>query len=219
MKKADSLGVNVGCGRSPTPGWFNFDNSMAVRLAQAPWLISLCTRIGLIGAETEKFARAALEHGVRFARASELPLPDQSVDVVYSSHMFEHLSRSESRAFLAEALRVLRPLGWIRLAVPDLRRLAEQYVENRDGDAFVDSTYLGATELSGLLSRMRLLLVGHRHHLWMYDVDSLVRVLTNAGFVNVGPVEAGETRLPNQDALDLREREDESIYVEGQKPT
>jgi SAM-dependent methyltransferase len=42
-----------------------------------------------------------------------LPIPDQSVDVVYSFIVFQHLEHLEvHRALLAETARVLRPGGW-----------------------------------------------------------------------------------------------------------
>jgi predicted SAM-dependent methyltransferase len=40
--------------------------------------------------------------------------------------MIEHLDRREARSFLAEARRVLRPGGVLRLAAPDLSRLVDQ---------------------------------------------------------------------------------------------
>lgn len=51
----------------------------------------------------------------------------------------------------------------------------------------------------------------------MYDGPSLARRLKEAGFRVASVVSAGETTMPDPGALDLREREDESVYVEGTK--
>jgi SAM-dependent methyltransferase len=67
-----------------------------------------------------------------------LPFPDHSFDVVYHSHVLEHLRRSDARAFIKECLRVLAPGGVLRVAVPDLEGICRLYLENlssaRQGD-------------------------------------------------------------------------------------
>ena len=30
--------INIGCGKTPTNGWINFDNSPAIKLANSPFL-------------------------------------------------------------------------------------------------------------------------------------------------------------------------------------
>jgi hypothetical protein len=70
----------------------------------------------------------------------------------------------------------------------------------------------------GIRARMKMALIGPRHHLWMYDGPSLARLLTDAGFTNVAIVPAGTTNIPEPGELDLAERADESTYVEGFQP-
>jgi hypothetical protein len=43
--------------------------------------------------------------------------------------VLEHLTRNQARALLAECFRVLRPGGIVRLAVPDLERIAREYLD------------------------------------------------------------------------------------------
>jgi len=64
--------------------------------------------------------------------ARELPFPDGSFDVVYHSHLLEHLSKSNGARLLRECFRVLRSGGVIRVAVPDLERIARLYLEVLD---------------------------------------------------------------------------------------
>jgi ubiquinone/menaquinone biosynthesis C-methylase UbiE len=45
-----------------------------------------------------------------------LPFPDNSFDVVYCSHVFEHIP--DDRHAIRECLRVLKPSGWAILLVP-----------------------------------------------------------------------------------------------------
>jgi hypothetical protein len=62
------------------------------------------------------------------------------------------------------------------------------------------------------------MLVGPRHHLWMYDGNSLRALLERHGFVNASELPPGKTHIPETGALDLAEKADESVYVEAQKP-
>jgi SAM-dependent methyltransferase len=60
------------------------------------------------------------------------PFADETFDVVYHSHVLEHFPRRLGFALLQECHRVLKPGGAIRVAVPDLERIARLYVEALD---------------------------------------------------------------------------------------
>jgi SAM-dependent methyltransferase len=141
-----------------------------------------------------------------------------SVDAIYTSHMLEHLDRAQARRFLAEVYRVLIPGGIVRVSVPDLGRLAERYRIAGDADAFVEGLLMFTTNPSTWRQRLRLALVGFRHHLWMYDASSLTKLLLACGFVEAASLPAGTTHIPSPGQLNLREREEESIYVEAARP-
>ncbi|MBN2964469.1 methyltransferase domain-containing protein [Sulfurospirillum sp. T05] len=57
-----------------------------------------------------------------------LPFANEGFDVVYSSHVLEHLSKTFAPKFLKECYRVLKPSGIIRVVVPDLEQLARNYL-------------------------------------------------------------------------------------------
>lgn len=206
------LRVNVGCGDSPTPGWVNIDNSPSVRLAALPWLWPLLPRT------QREFAKAARDGGVQHGSATRLNLPAASAAAIYSSHMVEHLDRAEARAFLAEARRALKPGGVLRLVLPDLRRYVDAYKRHGDADAFVASTMMGTARPRSIREWFRYILTGPRHHLWMYDGPSLARLLADAGYRDVQVLPPGRSSIVDPGALNLRERADESVYVEGRCP-
>lgn len=62
-----------------------------------------------------------------------IPLPDDSYDVVYHSHVLEHLPRENAAAFIKECFRVLKKGGVIRVVVPDLEQVMREYLRNLDG--------------------------------------------------------------------------------------
>lgn len=57
-----------------------------------------------------------------------LPFPDASFDVVYHSHLLEHLPLEKAPFFMRECNRVLKAGGVIRVLVPDLEQAAKLYL-------------------------------------------------------------------------------------------
>jgi SAM-dependent methyltransferase len=217
--EATPMRVNVGCGATPTRGWLNLDGSLTVRLARVPGLIPAAHRLGLVTKQQLAFTRVVQEAGIRPANAARrLPLSNSSVEVLYTSHMVEHLTRVEARRFLAEAFRVLRPGGFIRVAVPNLGLYVARYLDSTDADAFIEGTLLGIDAPRGPLQRVKSLLTGSNGHMWMYDEASALRLLSSGGFVDGEALRAGQTTIPDPGALDLHERDAESLYVEARKP-
>ena len=211
--------LNIGCGLSPTPGWLNFDNSPSVRVAGWPVLSSALAGLGLLGGPSARLGAMTQRGNVRFANAANrIPCPDGCSSAVYSSHMIEHLDRSEARAFLAEVMRVLQPGGVVRIAAPDLSVLIRDYLEDRDADGFVSGIHMGLDRPSGLRGWAKWTLVGPRHHLWMYDGESMAALLREAGFKDAAVMPAGSTRIAQPGQLDLSERARESVYVEAVRP-
>ena len=60
-----------------------------------------------------------------------IPLDDESVDLIYSSHLIAYFDREEIDDVLEEWYRVLKPGGILRLATPDFRKLSRLYVEGQ----------------------------------------------------------------------------------------
>lgn len=58
-----------------------------------------------------------------------LPFPDESFDVVYHSHLLEHIPLIKALPFMKECYRVLKPGGIVRVLVPDLEQIAKLYLE------------------------------------------------------------------------------------------
>ena len=132
--------------------------------------------------------------------------------------MLEHLDRAEAILFLKEANRILKRGGMIRLALPDISIAIDEYNKNKDADEFIEKTHMGLMRPRTLAERLRMLLVGTRHHHWMYDGKSLSTILLKNGFADAVVLAAGETTIANPGSLNLREYEGWSVYVEAKKP-
>ena len=213
--------INVGCGMSPTKGWKNFDNSWSIRLASKPIVVSMLKALGGLKSTQLEYIEFARERNIHihWADASKhLPLADNSVDNLYSSHMLEHLDRQKAQSFLKEAKRVIKPGGIIRIVVPDLRLLVDDYIKNGDANEFMIKLKMYKVMPGSLIEKLKYLFVGDRHHQWNYDADSLSSLLKISGFENTSVLKVGSTTISHPGSLDLYERAEQSLYIEAKKP-
>ena len=212
--------INIGCGQTPTRDWRNFDNSLSLRLSQIPLIPNILHRLGFLEGSQYQFIKFARENDIEYGDATKgLALANESCEAVYSSHMLEHLDRSGVDTFLKEVYRILCPNGIIRIAVPDIRKQIEQYIESGDADSFIEATHMCVPRPTSLSQKLRLLLVGTRHHQWMYDGQSLSRLLHKHGFIEAEIMPAGKTNISEPGSLDLQEWVSKSVYVEARKPS
>src|SRR5688572_14136583 len=87
--------VNLGCGPSANPDYINVD--------------------------TRGYA-----HVHHISTIESLPMfPDNTVDLLYASHVIEHIDRRQLPIALREWLRALKPGGTLRFGVPDFDNLVE----------------------------------------------------------------------------------------------
>ena len=211
-----SVRVNIGCGQTPTDGWKNFDNSPALKLAKSPVKFVISKALGLLTKEQIANVEWNRAHSIIFADASkELPLPTNSVACLYTSHMFEHLSREDGVKFLRESFRVLEAGGVIRISVPDLTKAVDFYRVSGDADQFMEAIYVTAPKIDTWQQKIRVFFAGYRHHQWMYDGESLSKLMAEIGFCDVLIQQPGSSMMMNATGLDLFERSGESVYVEG----
>lgn len=63
---------------------------------------------------------------------SGLPFKDNSFDVAYSSHFFEHLHTQDATFVISEVYRVLKKGGILRIVVPDLEGVCKEYIKMID---------------------------------------------------------------------------------------
>lgn len=211
--------INIGCGQTPIKGWRNFDKSLSVHLSKIPLLALFLYKLGLLGEPEYAFAKFCRLNHIEYGDARKrLPLANGSIDVFYSSHMIEHLDQADAAKVLKEARRVLCHGGIIRLSVPDLSKLAEQYIETRNADKFISSLLLYQATPRTIIQKLKFIIIGDNNHRWMYDGESLCKVLAAHGFIKASVMPAGTTRIKNQEPLNLYHRAEESVYVEAENP-
>jgi len=98
-------------------------------------------------------------------------VPDNSVDVIYASHLIAYLSEDEFSYLLNCWKRVLKEGGTLRLATPDFDALAEIYVWTHS-IKMIEGPLYGKMKMGDKTI----------YHKKVYDFNSLATVLHKAGF-------------------------------------
>lgn len=112
-----------------------------------------------------------------------IPFNSGDVDIIYASHFLEHLEYNNGLKFLKECYRSMRKDGIIRIAVPDTRRIAKEYLDK--SISTFDSISLENKKLDSSSDSIRLWNILTGGHKIAYDEDSLINILTKAGFKKI----------------------------------
>ena len=105
------LKLHVGCGPRILKGWINIDSTDMIYMPYQMFADKYYPE-EIRGDKSDFFTFDITKVG--------LPLPDNSVDVIFHEDFLEHLNQRDQVIFLAEALRVLKLGGIHRVSTPNL---------------------------------------------------------------------------------------------------
>jgi SAM-dependent methyltransferase len=197
--------LHLGAFNSSVEGWLNTDITPHIFIARVPYAPLLLWKAGMMTADRfDEHKRGIFKKLYYLDVTKPFPLPSNHFSSVFSSHVLEHISPWRIPNLLTSILRVLRPGGIVRFAVPDLDFYVKLYSkENPDTmlAAFFDQHGRGLEK---------------NHHKWMYTESSLAALLERFGFIDVRPCAYREGRCEDLNVID--NRPEDSIYVEGAKP-
>lgn len=92
--------------------------------------------LGCGGKHIENFINIDVRHldGVDLVDDIKLlsSFKNESVDLIYSSHVLEHFGRNEYKTVLKKWFDLLKNDGILRIAVPDFEKVVEHYNEHKD---------------------------------------------------------------------------------------
>lgn len=116
----------------------------------------------------------------------KLPMfPADYADMVYASHILEHIEMNQVPCVLAEWYRVLKTGGILRLGVPDFDAMIHIYNDNNKQLESIWSALLGNQDYK------------ENKHYACFNTDNLTEFLKKAGFVTVRKWEANNVEHHN----------------------
>ncbi len=123
------------------------------------------------------------------------PFADSSFDAIVCEQMIEHVTYDAAGTLTAEAQRVLRPGGILRVSTPDLRFLADlldggddEYVKWFTGLGKPDGPRNAAVAINRAMRDWG--------HTFIYDEPTLRGLLAEAGFAHVTRFCSGQSDTP-----------------------
>ncbi len=202
--------------KATVPNYFVRRGLSAVRSVQGPQHLHIGSGekyiSGFVNVDGNPFNKIDLWLDVR----NGLPFRPDSVDSIYSTHVFEHFYGDELQRLLRECFRVLKPGAGIRLVVPSLTNAIIAYSEKR-ADWF--SNFPQPFESLG--GRFSNFVFCDGQHRTAFDFSYMSEVLRSAGFREMEESGEGKSRLygDNVPAYEPGDSKDlpHSLYVEAFK--
>jgi predicted SAM-dependent methyltransferase len=193
--------LQLGAGQNILPGWFN----------------------------TDYFPR----ENIFFLDVTKtFPIPESSFNFIFTEHHIEHISYKNAVFMLKECYKILKPGGVIKITTPDLKTSLNNYLHNDfEGKGIVNTTkdyiysgfykavnyipvddYFKAHEINDMFMNYE--------HQFIYDFESMKRILANAGFINIkdcGPQDSVHQEFHHIESHDSDFDKYFSLSVEAEK--
>lgn len=137
-------------------------------------------------------------------------LPDNSVDIIYSSHLLEHIEYEDIIVLLTECRRVLKESGELSVSVPDFRLYVDAYIK---GELFrpKETWWLPASiDTNSAIDQLNYVAYMGSEHKYLFDNENLINTLLKAGFSSASLRDFDKN-------IDPEERRFESIYARAKK--
>jgi predicted SAM-dependent methyltransferase len=172
LKGRRQLRVELGCGRTIRPGWVNIDTA-----AEYPK-----------GFDRSRDLQTVV---IRHDLSRGLPLPPDSCEVVYSSHMLEHFEYGVGVALLRDVHRSLQAGGRLRLVLPDYAAVFAAYIKRNHAYFDLMNLFKYPTDLERgtetLVDYVNRCVYERGQHRYIWDQEKLSVVLKHIGFREVAP--------------------------------
>ena len=189
IEHQNNLKVNLGCGVDIRDKWLNIDILPSHISANSAFYVAYDFRRGL-------------------------PLPANSCQLIYSSHVWEHLDYATGLQLFQESYRCLASNGVFRIALPNMHKIFQAYIE-QDFDYFnlLSPNWLaGKPQVPILVDYVNYAVYQGHEHKYIYDTEKLIQTLTQVGFQKIR-----ETQFDADIDIDTPLRRKYSFYMEAQK--
>jgi len=176
--------INLGSGHWKLDGWVNVD----IDIASQP---DVCADL-----------------------AAGLPFAGGVARLMHTEDFIDQLTLENAAAFLRECHRILSPGGVLRVLTPDLRKLAELYLDDPDRLKYLWTSFVGVPLSLGTEGEIFNLGMRFAGHTFLYDESTFKTLASRCGF-EARRVGFQQSEVPELRGLDLRSPENAvSIYFD-----
>lgn len=144
--KMENIWLHWGCGPKKLPNWVNIDG----------WKTDATDYV----------------HDLR----AKLPFHDETVELIFTEHVLEHVEFDIARQVLADFYRIMKPGGRIRIVVPGLEECIRAFSQGETG-------WFAKVDEPCVTVGVGFNRIFYSHfHRFIYDYSTLATVLKEAGF-------------------------------------
>jgi ubiquinone/menaquinone biosynthesis C-methylase UbiE len=150
-----------------------------------------------------------------------LPVPANSCQAIYCSHVLEHLSLEDCQKTIHNVFKLLQPGGTFRFVLPDLEFWAQKYLNDPSPEAskeFLREIQLGLEKKPEGLVKFFYEWLRTSAHLWMWDYRAMEAELKQAGFVDIRRATFNDSADPLFKLVERENRWLNCLGVECRKP-
>ena len=194
--------LHLGCFDQVYYGWVNTDVTPHIFISRIPGLALILFKFGLLSGQRYKQHKQGVFHSIRYLNVTKkFPYADSTFDYVFSTHLLEHLYPQQANFCINETFRVLKREGVVRIVVPDLDRIVQNY-DSQHPDIFLEAIFEEKQKH-----------IRNKHH-WLYNKTSLTRLLKESGFPKIYRC---KFQVGNCADLTLIDNRRESLFMEAIK--
>jgi SAM-dependent methyltransferase len=197
LRGRKGMKLHLGCGYDVREGWVNVD---------------AFTSLPKLPAENPN------TYIIKYDLRQRLPLEDESFELIYSSHFWEHLSFEDGFDLLKDCYRWLQKGGVFRIVLPDFGRVFQAYTTQDRAyfDVLSNAGVMpgrdGLTDGTDLVDFVNYAVYQEGQHKFIYDPAKLTRILKLIGYSEVRT-----TRFNPEIDIDVPLRTAYSFYLEAVK--
>ena len=174
--------IHYGCGFVAPSEWANFDASPTLVFEKIPIIGQLYTRKSV-------HKQSRFPKNVRYGDIVKgLPVKPGTAEVVYCSHVLEHLAYYECLKALENTYVMLKKGGTFRFVLPDLKGLVETYINTNDHTAAVNFMKISGLCMEKRPTGLKSFIfewLSNSKHLWLWDYNAMKKACEDAGFSQV----------------------------------
>jgi len=196
--------LNIGCGLTITKSGINIDSSLSLTLSRIPIINKLIKNLPCFPKEVNY---GDIVKGLKY--------DNNSFDVIYCSHMLEHLTRDDFIIALYEIKRLLKSNGAFRFVIPDIKFILNKYTDSENISDFLNESGLGYMQSKvGFINSVKYLLTNSKHE-WLWSYTELESILLEMGFTRVRRAYYGDSKFMSELAdIEIYDRWLNSLGIE-----